>query len=430
MTQAGLENANDTSEYKTLITNKLLINLLVINLLVINILYSGDNNMRFTLQPVKGKEFVNRTGLIEEMISDLEDRKSTVGYALYGKRRVGKTSILKEVERQLEKNNEIIVVYFSIWDLVEFTLPEFCQRMSMLIIDAYRPHIGLKYRARDLLNTPVGMLRKILDRAEFKVVFNEIEFLVSAKQETDKNMLVERVFDLSEKLAKSTETKCVLFIDEFPSIIDLKSDNAKIGEPILRKIRTISEDWERTSLSISGSIRSTMELTILSPTSPFYRQMIVKEIKPLEKEYVGEILLRNLRIPDEGIEEIYSFSGGIPFYVQFIGKMLERVEEITLDRVKDVEYEFLTEEGNILFKEEFNALGSKEGLIIANIAVGCHSPKELANIIGERVSNINRFLMYLIEKGYVSKEERGYYVLEDPVFESWLKRFVKLHLQS
>ena len=29
---------------------------LLINLLVINILYFGDSNMRFTLQPVKGKE--------------------------------------------------------------------------------------------------------------------------------------------------------------------------------------------------------------------------------------------------------------------------------------------------------------------------------------------------------------------------------------
>lgn len=58
-----------------------------------------------------------------------------------------------------------------------------------------------------------------------------------------------------------------------------------------------------------------MELTIPSSRSPFYRQMIVKEIKPLEKEYVGEIFLRNLRIPDEGIEEIYSFSRGIKGHV-------------------------------------------------------------------------------------------------------------------
>jgi len=380
--------------------------------------------MRFTLQPVKGKEFVNRTGLLKEMVSGLADKRSTVGYALYGKRRVGKTSILREVQRLLEKNDEIIVVYFSVWDLLEFTLPEFCQRLSMLIIDAYRTHIGLKYRAKDLLKTPASMLRKMLDRAEFKVVYHEIEFLLSTKQETDKDMLIERVFDLSEKLAKSTDTKCVLLIDEFPSIIDLKYDNAKIGEPILRKIRTISEDWERTSLCISGSIRSTMELTALSSTSPFYRQMIVKEVKPLEKEYVGEILLRNLKMPDEGIEEIYRFSMGIPFYVQFIGKMLERVEQVTLNSIKEVEHEFLVEEGNILFKEEFNSLSSKERLIVAGIAEGHHSPTELVNVIGERVSNINTFLMYLIEKGYVLKEERGYYALEDPVFERWLKVFV------
>jgi len=386
--------------------------------------------MRFTLQPVKGKEFVDRIGLLEEMVSELADKRSTMGYALYGKRRVGKTSILKEVERQLKMKDEIIVVYFSVWDLVEFSLLEFCQRLSMRIIDAYRPHTGLKYRATDLLKTPASMLRKILDRAEFKVVYNEIEFLLSTKQQTDNDMLVEHVFDLSEKLAKSTDTKCVLLADEFPSIIDLKSDGARIGEPILRKIRTISEDWERTGLCISGSIRSTMELTVLSSTSPFYRQLIVKEVKPLEKEYVGEILLRNLKISDEGIEEIYSFSGGIPFYVQFIGKILERVEEITLDSIKDVENEFLAEEGNILFKEEFNSLSSKERLIVANIAGGHYSPKELANTIGDKVSNINRFLMYLIEKGYVEKVERGYYVLEDPVFERWLKLFVSPSFQS
>jgi DNA-binding MarR family transcriptional regulator len=110
--------------------------------------------------------------------------------------------------------------------------------------------------------------------------------------------------------------------------------------------------------------------------------------------------------------------------------MLERVEEITLNSIKDVENEFLTEEGNILFKEEFNSLSSKERLIVANIAGGCYSPKEMANTIGDKVSNINRFLMYLIEKGYVEKVERGYYALEDPVFERWLKVFILPSFQS
>lgn len=377
--------------------------------------------MRFTLQPVKGDEFVNRTEILSEILFELRNKRSTTGYALYGKRRVGKTSILKEVQRQLDETDDIVTVYYSIWNLVEFTLPEFCHRFSMAIIDAYRPHIGLKHKAKDLLQIPISVLRKMLDKAEFKIVYHEIEFLLSTNAKTDKDVAVERVFDLSEKLAKSTGTKCVLLLDEFPSLIDLKSDNVKIGEAILKKIRTISEEWERTSLCISGSIRSTMELTVLSSTSPFYRQMIVKEVKPLNKEYVGEILRRNIDIPDEGIDEIYNFSGGIPFYIQFIGKMIERAGETTLESIKGLENEFLMEEGDILFKGEFNALSSKERLIVMNIANGHHSPKELANVIGGRVSNISHFLMYLREMGYVSKEDRGYYVLEDPVFERWMQ---------
>lgn len=377
--------------------------------------------MRFTLQPVKGDEFVNRTEILSEILFELRNKRSTTGYALYGKRRVGKTSILKEVQRQLDETDDIVTVYYSVWNLVEFTLPEFCHRFSMAIIDAYRPHIGLKHKAKDLLQTPISVLRKMLDKAEFKIVYHEIEFLLSTNAKTDKDVAVERVFDLSEKLAKSTGTKCVLLLDEFPSLIDLKSDNVKVGEAILKKIRTISEEWERTSLCISGSIRSTMELTVLSSTSPFYRQMIVKEVKPLKKEYVGEILRRNIDIPDEGIDEIYNFSGGIPFYIQFIGKMIERAGESTLESIKGLENEFLMEEGDILFKGEFNALSSKERLIVMNIANGHHSPKELANVIGGRVSNISHFLMYLREMGYVSKEDRGYYVLEDPVFERWMQ---------
>ena len=377
--------------------------------------------MRFTLQPVKGDEFVNRTEILSEILFELRNKRSTTGYALYGKRRVGKTSILKEVQRQLDETDDIVTVYYSVWNLVEFTLPEFCHRFSMAIIDAYRPHIGLKHKAKDLLQTPISVLRKMLDKAEFKIVYHEIEFLLSTNAKTDKDVAVERVFDLSEKLAKSTGTKCVLLLDEFPSLIDLKSDNVKVGEAILKKIRTISEEWERTSLCISGSIRSTMELTVLSSTSPFYRQMIVKEVKPLKKEYVGEILRRNIDIPDEGIDEIYNFSGGIPFYIQFIGKMIERAGETTLESIKGLENEFLMEEGDILFKGEFNVLSSKERLIVMNIANGHHSPKELANVIGGRVSNISHFLMYLREMGYVSKEDRGYYVLEDPVFERWMQ---------
>ena len=367
------------------------------------------------------ERFINRQELLDEMISELRDVESTTGYALYGKRRIGKTSVLKEVQRRLESEHKIVTVYFSVWDLIEFSVVEFCQRLSMEIIDAYRPYLGLKYKAKELFQTPLTMLRKLLDSSELKIIYNELEFLISKKRDIDKNLLVENALYLPEKLAKSTDTKCILLIDEFPSISELKSDNNKIGETIIKKMRTIFENWERTTLCISGSIRSTMKLSVLSSISPFYRQLIIKEVKPFEREYTKELLSGDIEITEEGVDEIHNFSTGIPFYIQFIGKMLERRKGASVELIKALEAEFLLEEGDILFKEEFDTLSSKERLIAINIAKGCHTPKAIASAVGDNISNVNQFLTYLEQKGYVLKREKGHYMLEDPVFARWLE---------
>jgi len=130
--------------------------------------------------------------------------------------------------------------------------------------------------------------------------------------------------------------------------------------------------------------------------------------------------LSNLEISEEGIEQIYEFSAGIPFYVQFIGKMLKKKEGVTIEDIKEIEDEFLREEGDLPFRGEFNDLSSRERLVILQIAKGCHTPKEIATIVKDKVSNVGRFLAYLEDKEYISKREKGYYALEDPVFGKWL----------
>jgi hypothetical protein len=137
--------------------------------------------------------------------------------------------------------------------------------------------------------------------------------------------------------------------------------------------------------------------------------------------HVRALLRQNLKIPEESVAEICSFSAGIPFYVNFMGKMLERKGKIDLESVRAIEQEFLGEEGNLLFREEFNSLSPKEKAIVIEISWGRHSPGEIATSIGDKVSNINAFLNYLINKGHISRKEKGFYSLEDPVFERWIR---------
>ena len=86
--------------------------------------------MAFTLQPAVKDDFVDREDILADMLSTLEDESTRMGFALVGPRRIGKTSILKEVVRRLEGEKDIVPVYFSIWDLVENTLPELCTRIT------------------------------------------------------------------------------------------------------------------------------------------------------------------------------------------------------------------------------------------------------------------------------------------------------------
>ncbi len=80
--------------------------------------------------------------------------------------------------------------------------------------------------------------------------------------------------------------------------MELKVGNARIGDGIFKKIRTIFEDREQTTLCVAGSIRSTMNIAVLSSSSPFYRQLVIREIEPLKIEHVRQLLRQNFEISE------------------------------------------------------------------------------------------------------------------------------------
>ena len=109
--------------------------------------------MGFTLVATEGKNFIDREEIVEEMVDRLSGKKSLMGFTLYGKRRVGKTSIFKEVRRRLAKE-DVVPIYFSIRDIVEENVSGFARELTTELIEAYRPRLGLKERAKELLELP------------------------------------------------------------------------------------------------------------------------------------------------------------------------------------------------------------------------------------------------------------------------------------
>ena len=385
--------------------------------------------MAFTLQPALKDDFIDRKDILVDILSTLENKYTRMGFALVGPRRIGKTSILKEVVRRLEGKKGIVPVYFYLWDLVENTLPELCSRITLSIVEGFKPHLSLKLKMKQLLNVPVLKFFEVLRSLDIKVsFFDEIEMALrmGKRGEIDSNTLVEKVFLFGEKIARENGVRLVLVLDEFPSIMDVKN-RTKLGEGIIKKIRTIYEDLENTILCISGSIRKTMEITALSPSSAFYRQFIIKNIEPFDLEATTEILENNLgvKLNAEVISRLYGLTEGIPFYLQCLGRELGRFSpaSVGLQEIENSFDQFLLQEGDILFAEQIKSFSDKEKIILSRMACyGLKTPAEIQKSSGEPSNVVSRYMEYFLSKAVLQREKKGVYQFTDPVFKEWLKR--------
>lgn len=382
--------------------------------------------MSFTLKPVMGKELIGRRELIEKVVKELKNKASDTDYAFYGLRRVGKTSILREMEARLKKEKNIVPVYVSLWQIFPFNLKSVLEKIIVESMESYKDKLPLKHKISELMKTSGMVLKKILEELKISIALQEeLEFTLGFKLEpkTDYGELFERAFSLPEKLAQETKTKCVLFLDEFPSLVELKN-----GLALVRALRTIHEKQRNTVFCIAGSIRKYMEAVALSEVSPFYKQFMTREIKPLTQEDIKLLLEINgreygIKVEEDGLKEIYQYTRGIPFYVQFLGKLAaeKQIKIFNKEQVTKLMGMFLEEEGTILFLEYMKAFSAREQEILKAMGQGAESLGEMVSKTKENPNIISTYLLYLINKGAIEKIERGRYCLTDNMFKEWLK---------
>ncbi len=218
--------------------------------------------MSFSLYPVSGKDFIGRYEIIRELVKELAS-KNKIGFSLSGIRRIGKTSILKEAKRVLEKK-DITVIYISVWRIVPLTVDEFAKIMNRMIISEFQKKLPKKFKFEQLLVTGAKALATFLQNLRLSPsVVDDLGVSVSyiRKESDDVEDAIKKSFSLIEDLSKMTNTKSILIIDEFPSLVDLTygTKNQKIGAEIIRLLRTLFEDFKYTKLVVSGSFRDTLE---------------------------------------------------------------------------------------------------------------------------------------------------------------------------
>lgn len=222
-----------------------------------------------------------------------------------------------------------------------------------------------------------------------------------------------------------------LIIDEFPYLIN--TDHA-IPSIFQKGWDEYLVHNDKIVLILNGSSISMMENEVLGAGSPLYgRRTGQWKIEPFNLiETAGFFPKANLI----RLIEIYSVIGGIPYYAQFFDPESNIEKNIRSKILK--KGEVLYEEVDFLLREEFKEPRSYFPIISA-IASGSHKFGEIAGKTGMDKSNLTKYLSVLdqlhityrevpITEKYPHKSKKGLYLIRDPFMNFWF-RFVRPNLR-
>ena len=227
--------------------------------------------------------------------------------------------------------------------------------------------------------------------------------------------------DLFQVIAEyKPEEKKVLVIDEFPYLVKMNLAFPSILQNAWDEILKDSN----VMLILSGSLIGMMQKYALSYDSPLYgRRTAQIRLAPLSFTEIYEVQ----KMPFEKAVEQYAVTGGVPKYVEFFEDGMgleEQLKETVLSKSG-----FLYEEPNFLLKSE-SVTAVNYFSIIKAIADNNHKLGKIATVLGQETSALTPYLTTLIYLGFIEKRtpiteknpeksRKGLYFIADNFIRFW-----------
>lgn len=310
----------------------------------------------------------------EQELCDLNTRYSSGKFefaVIYGRRRVGKTTLINEFIKDKES-----VLYSATETNSKQNLKDLSQSIYTLSKD-----------------------------------FSDSEGSLGSFQSA-----FETVFKISQN------RRIVFVIDEYPYLAGCSKGIASILQNLIDK----NKDSSQLFLILCGSSMSFMENQVMGYQSPLYgRRTCQYKILPFEffeaRKYYKDFSAEDMAL-------IYGITGGIPLYMS----MMDEKKSVA-DNIKEnflTANAYLFEEPTNLIKQECRD-ASQYNAIIQAIASGASRFSEICSKTGLESSHTTSYLNKLIGLGIIKKEapfgetrsKKSIYVIEDSMFQFWY-RFV------
>jgi len=288
-------------------------------------------------------KFINRKNEMKTLEKEFERESSFT--VIYGRRRTGKTTLIKEFIKTKES------FYF------------FADKQNEIIqIERFKKQLAIYFND------------DLLDKIEIKDWDTLFSYLIS-------------------KLPK--DKKFILVIDEFQYLCMTNKNFSSIFQRIYdEKLKD-----SNIMLILCGSLISMMYSEVLAYDSPLYgRRTAQIRLKPIKFDYYNEFFTEKSH---KELIEFYSITGGIPKYIQEFNKNRSPIWNIE-NNIFD-NNNFLYSEPKFLLQEEINDL-SRYFSIIQSIANGDTKMAAIATRLGLNSGSLSPYLSKLIDLDILERE--------------------------
>ena len=295
-------------------------------------------------------------------------------------------------------------------------------RNSSFVVIYGRRRVGKTTLIKEFLKNKTAFYYLATEELEIQ----SMKRLANVIARTTKNTLLQKIeftdwLDLFQLIADyKPEEKKVLVIDEFPYLVRTNSAFPSI-------LQNAWDEFLKDSnvmLILSGSLIGMMQKHALSYDSPLYgRRTAQMRLTPLPFTSIYE----TQNLPFEQAVEQFALTGGVPKYLEFFedGRPLE-------EQLKDAVFSkngFLYEEPNFLLKSEFLTAVNYFS-IIKTIADGNHKLGKIASVLGQESSSLTPYLSTLSDLGFIEKRtpiteknpeksRKGLYFIADNFLRFW-----------
>jgi hypothetical protein len=357
-------------------------------------------------------DVVDRQEFMADVTAQLASGQSLV---VAGPRRIGKTSVSREILRRLAHDG----FYTAYVDLFLATSQEsLATHLTQSILEN---HVGLRNRA---VHTWAD-LREWARSLTLTGRLAGMDILLShASMDPSPDQMLDEALNLAERIADRDNRRCIILFDEFQELDRIG------GTPVFQRLRAILQRQTRCTYLFLGSQASLLYALFADRRQALYRFALLLDLPPIPAAAWSAYLARKfhdvgMRTSDVAVAELLRQTGGHPYGLMqvanrtYLAAMSSGRGEVTAELVASAYEDVLRMLGRVYEAEWADLRRVKYADRVLTAIVRGEAPYggDLAAV------QVHRALQALQERGILNRgKPRGHYTLWEPMFGDWIAR--------